>query len=262
MKKTNSRNFDLGLLLIYPVIATIISLLINSSNVLFSILMFFGIPSIYLSYKGKEYVKKSLIFSLVIGIPFTIIIEYIANYTKAWDTTTSFSYKFLGHIGLEMFIWGVAFAYFIIIFYEYFLDKSVEKRGYNKNLKYFIILLLVLLSIFFILLITNTSYLKIPYSYLVMGLVLGVIPLAAVLLKFPRLLSKFLKTGAYFFFLTFTFEITALKLGWWKFPIEGQFLGWVTFLGHAFPIEELIVWMLISAMGVLAYYEYFDDDQK
>jgi len=253
---------DLIVLLLYPIIATLISFIIPT-GVLGSIVIFFGVPSFYLSYRAREHIKKSLIFSIILGIPFTIVIDYIANVTRAWIVPVSiFSYKFLGHIALEMFLWAILYSYFIIMFYEHFLDKSVSKKYYTKNTRYLVILMLVLVGIFFLFLIAKPTILHIPYSYLVMGIVFGAIPLVAAVLNFPRLISKFLKTGAYFFFLALTYEITALKAGWWDFPTEGEFIGWISFLGIRFPFEELLVWIMLTAIAVLAYYEYFDDDKK
>ncbi|MCK4588924.1 MAG: hypothetical protein KAT77_00650 [Nanoarchaeota archaeon] len=260
MNKKERMKLDLVLLIIWPIIASLLSLLLRPNN-LISILLFFGLPAVYLSFLAKKHIKKSLIFSLVIGIPFTIIIDYIANLTKTWDAPTLFGFKIFNHIIIEDLIWGIVWVYFILIFYEYFLDQHVTKKNYNKNLKYLIIFLLILSVLFFFFLIINPLLLHIPYFYLVMGILVILLPLIFVLFEFPVLLTKFLKTGAYFFFLSFAYEITALKLGWWDFP-GTEFIGWVEFLGLRFPFEELFFWIILGAMAVLAWYEFFDDDRK
>jgi hypothetical protein len=147
------------------------------------------------------------------------------------------------------------------MFYEHFLDKHVKKENYTKNMKYFIVLTLILLGLFFSAFIANPAFLKIPYFYLVFGMILGLLPVIFVLLKFPILFSKFFKTTAYFFVLTFAYEITALKLGWWSFP-GTEFIGWVSVLGTRFPLEELFFWIVLGGMIILAWYEFFDDDRK
>ena len=107
----------------------------------------------------------------------------------------------------------------------------------------------------------QTSYLDIPYFYLTAGIVLGIIPISIVLFEYPRLIAKFFKTAAYFFYLNFAYEITALKLGIWDFPGD-QFIGWVTFFGMRFPFEEFFFWIILGAIAMLSYYEFFDDDRK
>jgi hypothetical protein len=70
-----------------------------------------------------------------------------------------------------------------------------------------------------------------------------------------------LKTGAYFFYLSFLYEILAIHYGWWGFHSE-NFIGWFSILGTKFPLEELVWWIMLFALAVLSCYEYFDDDEK
>lgn len=50
-------------------------------------------------------------------------------------------------------------------------------------------------------------------------------------------------------------------LGQWTFPGD-QFIGWVNMLGVRFPFEELLFWFMLAAIGILSYYEFFDDNRK
>ncbi len=94
------------------------------------------------------------------------------------------------------------------------------------------------------------------------GTILLIIPLLIVLFIYPKLSSKFFKTGVYFFLMAMIYELTALKLGWWHFPRETKFIGWVSILGLQFPFEEFFFWMILCAMAILSYYEFFADDRK
>jgi len=71
-----------------------------------------------------------------------------------------------------------------------------------------------------------------------------------------------LKATAYFFYFNIIYELTALKLGWWYFPKNNQFLGEVTMLGLSFPVEELFFFIIFGAAAVLATFELFDEDHK
>ncbi|MEK6953326.1 MAG: hypothetical protein AABX29_10035 [Nanoarchaeota archaeon] len=252
---------DLIILLLYPIIASLISLYLKT-DFFISILLFFGVPSLFLSIKAKEHVKKTLLFSLMMGIPLSIIIDYIAHFNGTWWVPSPFfNFRILDLVPLEDLLWGVLYLYFIIMFYECFIDKHVTKKLYTKHTRTIVLILLVIVGLFFFILIQNPVYLRIPYFYLISGIVIGIIPILAVLFKFPILFTKLLKTTSYFFFFTFMYEITALKLGWWEFRGE-EFIGWVEISGVKFPFEELFFWMILGAMGVLSYYEFFDDDRK
>ena len=56
------------------------------------------------------------------------------------------------------------------------------------------------------------------------------------------------------------YEVTAFYLGQWHFP--GEYIGTVILLGASFPLEEFIIWIVLSAAVVLSYYELFIDDFK
>jgi hypothetical protein len=49
-------------------------------------------------------------------------------------------------------------------------------------------------------------------------------------------------------------------LGQWSFP--GKFIGWIDLFGVRFPFEEFLIWIVLGAAGVLAWYELFDDRTK
>ena len=46
----------------------------------------------------------------------------------------------------------------------------------------------------------------------------------------------------------------------WMFP--GKYVGLVTVIGIAFPIEELLVWIIASSAIVATYYEFCIDDGR
>jgi hypothetical protein len=86
--------------------------------------------------------------------------------------------------------------------------------------------------------------------------------MVAVLFKFPSLYGKLLKVASFFFYYSFVYEITALELSQWSYPVPSQFLGYINIYKYSFPIEEFFFWIMLGGLAVLTYYEYFDDDQK
>ncbi len=252
--------FVLLFFIVWPLIASLISLTFNF-NIFCSVVVFLVVPSVILSFLLPQMIRKVAIFSFASGLPFSIIIDYIANFTKQWVVLTGTFPKFLGYIHIEVIIWVVCFLYFVVMFYEYFIDFSPKNMKWNPRMKILVGFLWGLLVMFFIFYFLLPNALNIPYFYLVIGLLFMVIPSIIELLRRPRLLSKFLLVGAYFFFFNFIYELTALKLGQWTF-LSTQYVGWVAIRGLQFPFEEFFFGFFFYAMIALVCYEAFDCDEK
>ncbi|MBS3176595.1 hypothetical protein J4457_05155 [Candidatus Woesearchaeota archaeon] len=197
------------------------------------------------------------LFSFTFSIPFAIILDYIMEITQGWYIPSSFfdPYRILGYVSIEQLIWLFLYLYLVAIFYEAFLEKTCTHRLYSSHLKYGIILLYLIFGLFIIIHLTKHELLEINYFYLKFGIVLGLLPIAVALIKFPRLYTQFLQTAAYFFYLSFLYEVTALVLGQWTFPATNQFVGFLSLGSISFPFEELFFWIILGAMGALSYYK-------
>jgi len=254
---------DLTLILLWPIAASLLSFLINA-NTLVSTLLFFGLPSAYLSWRKPAFIKKVAIFSLILSIPVAIFFDYIMEVTGGWYLPHSVfdPYRLFGFVVLEQFIWLFLYAYFIAIFSETFLERHKPRTSFDKHLKYLAIIMWGLLGIFLILYFSNPALLRIDYFYLKIGIVLGLIPIIIGFIRMPTLIARFFITGAYFFILSLIYELTALALGQWSFPAEKQFIGMLNFGGLRFPFEEFFFWILLGAMATLTWYEFFADDEK
>jgi len=254
------RKLDMFLLILFPIISVVSSLLLKA-NFLISIFLFLGLPSIYFSFRTPEQIKKTLAFALIVTVPFGILFDYIATVGKAWFiTSTVFPFRLFGVIPIEDFIFGFFLVYSIIIFYEHFLDKGKHELV-DKRMKYLLWPLIIFLLIFFIVIFTRPDLLVIPYAHFWTGIVFIFLPAITFLSFFPRLLSKYVKIGSYFFILSLLFELTALQLHQWSFPAS-KYIGWVSLFGQRFPFEELFFWLVLFSIGILSYYEFFDDDRK
>lgn len=252
----------MAIVLLWPIIATIVSFLIkpNSAG---STLLFLGIPSLYLAIRGREYVKKVFIFSIIVAVPTIIVLDYIAQVSGSWamHITSIIPFKFFGIVTFEVVLWAFFTCFFIIIFYEYFLDKHVTHRLYNPKMKYLLIIILVVFVLFLVFLFASSSLLNIPYFYFIFGIILFFIPFLFQFLEYPKATSKFFLVTAYFFYFNFIYEITAVKLGWWAFPGK-YFIGWISMFGIRFPLEELLFWFILMILAILSFFEFFDDDEK
>ena len=94
--------------------------------------------------------------------------------------------------------------------------------------------------LFIITLLYSYTFVKIPYIYLILGIIFAVIPVMFVIYKFPNLLTRFIEITVYFSLFSFAWEIIALKLHQWEFPGH-YFIGWIKVFGVQFPFEEFLV---------------------
>lgn len=251
-----NKKLDLFILVLFPFLAYFLSSLfkVGALGVVF---IFLVLPSVYLSFRNKRAILKSAIFSLAVGIPIIIVVEYFAFASKSWAVLkTSIPFELFGSVAIEAILWAIFLIYFIIMFYEYFLDR---KKGSSYLMKYFVFLCFLFLFGFIFLILKAAFSFEVPYFYILFGIFFIFIPIVLFLFKYPKMIFKLLKVGLYFFFFTLVFEIATLKLGIIKYP--GSFMGWVNILNFRFPLEELVFWCLLFAMALISYYEFFYDDR-
>lgn len=260
-KKLKSGLFDITILLIIPILATIISFIFKS-NAFWSVILYFALPSVFLAFRRPKILLKTLLFSAIASIPTIIVVDYIAHATGQWlIPETILPFRLFGYVTLEVVLWAFFNFVVVILFYERFFDSHCSKKLYSKKIKNLIIIVFSLISIFTVLMITDQRLLKIPYFYLVFGIFLVLVPTIRELFSYRGLISKFFITAAYFFFTTFMYEVTALRLDWWRFPSD-EFIGWIQVAGVRFPLEELIFWLVLFSMAILTAFERFDDDKE
>ncbi len=250
---------DKILIFLWPIIAAVLTIVFKA-NLFVSTCLFVVVPSIYLSFRKPRYIAKTLLFSSI-GVIIFIALDYISVTTGQWFFPYSIiPYRLFGVVAFEGVFWFFFWVYFIVMYYEYFLEEKCTPRLYHPSLKYVFILFLVLLSVFLIVKTLDASLLRIPYFYLMTGIVFGLIPIICVLLRFPNLFTKFAKAAVYFIFFSLIWELVAVPLEQWTFP--GQFIGWIDLFGIRFPFEEFFVWIVLGAIAILSWYEFFDDDRK
>ncbi len=260
MNETFLKKLDIALLIFFPIFATA-AILTFRLNYLWANILFFGFPAAWLSLRTQDMVARTALFCAIFTIPFAFVVNYLAVTDGAWYIpSTVFSFRIFGVVPIEDVISTFLLTYSAVICYEHFLDKG-KHQLIDRKMKYFIWPVLLLLIVFFAIFTTDREILKINYAYLWIGILFLVLPLISTLSFFPKLFSKYLKVGAYFAIVLALYEYTGLTLNHWVFPGE-HFIGWLPFFGYAVPIEEMVFWILLSVIGVLSYYEFFDDDLR
>lgn len=246
-------------LVAFPLVAALLSFLLPA-NLFLGLIFFHGVPVLWLSYQCPKKVPKVFFFTILFTLPFALIVESIAVMDDAWWLTTIFSWKALDIVSVEAIFWSFIAFFHITIFYEYFIDGR-RVGQVNKRIKVLSTILFACLALFLTVFFLNPLSLRIPFAYLWLGTVIGLFPTLCFLSFHKKLLHKFTLAAAYFFYVNFTFEITALSQGWWGFG-GTHFIGWVSISGLGFPLEEFIFYFIVATFAVLAYYEYFVDDTR
>lgn len=255
MREKNKKILDIALIILLPIIATILALYFRA-NFLITIILFLGMPALWLSLRTPKAIQHTFIFSLVFSFIGWIIIDPLAVLDKAWYVPTIFPFRIFG-APVEDFIWSFAYTYLIIIFYEHFFDKG-KHNVVDKRFKYFLYIFIPAMILFLTGFYWSLASFSIPYFYLWMNIFVCFIPIVLFFSSYKSLITKVIKLAVYFFFLGIIHELTALELGHWAFP-GVNFVGWVTIAGYAFPYEEFVFGMLLFAAAVIAYYDFFDE---
>lgn len=256
MKRFHHKSIDLIVLTIFLIVAPIISLYFQTS-LLVSLLFFYGLPAIWLSFRGRKHIQKAAFFSLIATFVFYIV-DFIAVKDGGWWVSTIFSIRLPGGLPIEDTLWLFLGVYTVIMFYKHFDDRDTRTK---THIRYLELVVAIMFLCFVIVAAYFPQWLIIPYAYFLIGLLFAIVPAIIILWLHPPLRLKFLRTQLYIFCLHLTFELTALSLGQWGFPGK-HFIGWVQVINFRFPLEEFVVWISMTAIAVLSYYEFYYDDRK
>lgn len=252
--------WDKAVVIAAPILATVVSDAFGLSF-LQSTLLFFAVPSMYLSIRNPRLVKPTLIFSLIMGLSMLFVFDHMAYLDHSWFVPNSM-WRFLrDSIPIEDGPWAILLVYYVVITWEYFFYSPKKRYAFNPNIIWFIAFCASLLVIFFIAYIFAPHVLIVPYFYLKLGIVFEVIPIGIFLLRRPSAARPILWLTVYFFLVALLAEYIGLSHNQWYFAGE-HYLGEIRYFGHRLPWDEALVWWLLAAPGIVAWYESFAADPK
>jgi hypothetical protein len=262
VRPANSKRIflDILLLALFPVLASILSFALRL-NFLISTLLFFAVPSLYLSFRTARAVPRGLLFALLWSLPSGLVIDYFANVNMTWYVPNTLFPRVLNLIPLENLLWAFLISYLIVMFYEHFDDKCSSKKVGDSKIRNLLIFALIVLVVFIVVFLFNPNLFNIPYYYLFGGIIFILLPIILFYSKYSSTTNKFIHTGSYLLLISLFHEFTGLRLGHWTFPSR-EFIGWVELFGIRFPFEEFIFFFFLLTPAVLSYYEFLGDDRK
>src|SRR3989344_1363424 len=147
----------------------------------------------FLGFRKKKNWRKLIAGSLVFGVLFGVILEFIAHITLAWQVpNTIFPFRILGASTFEALIGYMPMTLLVLIFYEHFFDEDINHK-ISPHIWFAIIpAILAMLLITFIYL-TDPSRLIFSHPYLKMG-VAAIIPMVWQIVKHPPPTIQIYKT--------------------------------------------------------------------
>ncbi len=225
-------------------------------NYLTNILLAYLPATLLTLYWTKDKKWKILFFAIISTLFFAIPIEIIARLANDWDVLSIFP-RIAGVAPLENILYAFFNFLWPIAFYEYFVDGDRNKK-INKKFKILFFILLLISAITYIFLFINKSL--ITYNYWQIGLFILIIPGVIIYTKNPKLLKKVFLTTLFFAFIFFIHEILSMYLNYWWWP--GKYLLPITVYGKIFPIDDVIIWYVLSTPVLIGLYEFFIDDFK
>lgn len=254
------KKIDLAFIYLFPLIIFVLIFFLDIKiNYLQSLILIFAVPSLYLSFRAKEKVRKVAWFSLLVSIPVAITVELIAFWDHAWIVPQSlFQFRLFGFSSVENYLWQFLTVYTILMFYEHFCNRKFQQKS-SKKIWIMNLALYSLTFVVSILFVTQSPLLHISYPYLWFCIPFFIVPVTLFLGKYPSFFMSFMKVQIFFLYIHTIFEIIGVKLSHWIYP-STHYIGWVTLLGQRFPTEEFVFVMLLGAFAACSYYEFFTND--
>ena len=248
-------------LILFPIFATVISLYLKV-NFFTSIILFFVIPSFYLSlHLGKKFFRV-VFFSLICGLLPSLIIEQLAVHNNIWSVTSIFTARFFT-VPIEQILWGTSFVYVIIAFYEVFFAKKTKEL---INQRAFFLAGFFLFLFFFVTYFLSSfpdfPLFKMRFYYMIAGIIIFLIPIVVTIIKYPKIRYQFFIIALYFFVLNTLFEFVAIKLNLWSFPGEEEYVAMINLFNITIPVEEFFFFSILGSSAVLSYYCLFNIPKK
>lgn len=243
------------LLLLYTIISCIIIYFLKSSY-LVSILVVLAIPASINFLWLKNSRKKILIFSISATFLFAFAVELSSRLANSWDVQSTLPRMF-GILPLENIIFAFINFFWVLTFYEYFIDNDLKMKIPSK-FKYLVAIFSIFSLIIFILYFYNSKLVKM--NYFVIAIITLLIPSIIIFSKNLQLIKKTFIPVLFFAVVFFIYESVSLLNGNWWWP--GEYLFSINFIGKTFPLDDIIIWYFLSTISLIGGYEFFMDDFK
>ncbi|MGM0482501.1 MAG: hypothetical protein ACQEP6_01400 [Patescibacteria group bacterium] len=244
---------QISLLLLY-VLGACVFIYWLEPKYIFTVLIVLVPPALLNFFWLKRSRLKILFFSLMAMLFFAPPVELCARLADVWEVQTVFP-EILGFIPIENMIFAFLNFFWVLTFYEYFVDKD-KSANISAKFKYLIGMFCGVSILVYGLYAYDQQL--VALSYFQLALLILFIPALVLFSKNPKLLKKTILTTFFFAVVFFAYELVALKIGNWWWP--GEYLFTFTVWGEIFPLDDVIIWYFLSTPVLIGGYEFFVDD--
>ncbi len=199
---------------------------------------------------------KILLFSVLTTLLFAPPVEMAARLASAWDVQSILP-RLFGIAPLENILFAFLNFFWVLSFYEYFVDKD-RTRQVSSRIRFIVLAYCLLSLLTFSLFFINPGLITINYSLL--AIIILIVPGAVIFYLNPKLLKKVWLTTVFFAFVFFIYEAVSLIIGSWWWP--GDYLLPIKLAGKIFPLDDVIIWYFLSTPVLIGGYEFFIDNNK
>lgn len=221
-----------------------------------SIFIVLAPPSALNFYWLKRSRFKILVFSLAATFIFAPPVELAARLANAWDVQSVLP-RIFGIAPIENLIFAFFNFFWVLSFYEYFVDRDASAK-ISKKFKLLVLLYCLLSVLIFLLFFINRQLISL--NYCVLSAIILLAPGLIIFRRRPGLLRKIWLPTLFFAAAFFVYEAVSLAIGSWWWP--GQYLLPISLAGKTFPLDDVIIWYLLSTPILIGGYEFFMDDGR
>lgn len=224
----------------------------------FSILIVLLPPALVNFLWLKRSRRKILLFSILSTLFFAPPVELAARLANAWDVQSIFPRPF-DLIPFENMLFAFLNVFWVLSFYEYFVDRDTI-GSVSKRLKYLLGIYCLVAVLVYSLYFYNHEIIALNYFQLAVPVL--IIPSIIFFFTIPALnkIKKAVLPTVFFALVFFIYELVSLKIGSWWWP--GEYFFPLTIGGKVFPLDDVIIWYLLSTPVLIGSYEFFADDWK
>lgn len=195
--------------------------------------------------------RRILFFAAVTTALFAPPIELMSRLAGAWDVQSVLPRPF-GIMPLENLLFAFLNFLWVLSFYEYFSGQDVRQPP-SRRIRLLLGLYAALDIVVFGLFAWRPGLVSVSYAWT--GLLILLIPSILIFRRRPGLLRRTALATLFFALVFFAYEYVSLCIGSWWWP--GGYIFPVRLCGRVFPLDDVIIWYLLSTPALIAGYEYF-----
>lgn len=214
-------------------------------------ILLMGVPLGYLCLQSSEVRAIRIKFVAKVILFGDLSLLYLCEKYGGWYASTSLGFRLPGNAVIEEVQFTLLYVPLVIAVNErFFADQVLSPQ---KPLARKILLAILWTTVAITLLPVLHFAIRDHVYFKIWGILYTVIPIAAWVT--PSVIREFIPLSAIFFCLNLSFELIALKHGYWGF--QGQYFATVNIFRYTYPIEEFVFYVVLSAPAVSAIYSIY-----